>query len=29
MKYTIHSHPTLAEAVGDAFNRVYGLSINT
>ncbi len=29
MMYTIHSHPTLSEAVGDAFNRVYGLSINT
>jgi dihydrolipoamide dehydrogenase len=25
---TIHSHPTLAEAVGEAFNAVYGLAIN-
>ncbi|HYM11117.1 MAG TPA: dihydrolipoyl dehydrogenase [Bryobacterales bacterium] len=25
---TIHAHPTLSEAMGDAFNAVYGLSIN-
>ena len=25
---TIHAHPTLYEAVGEAFNAVYGLSIN-
>jgi dihydrolipoamide dehydrogenase len=26
--HTIHAHPTLYEAVGEAFNAVYGLSIN-
>ena len=25
---TIHPHPTVAEAVGEAFNAVYGLAIN-
>jgi dihydrolipoamide dehydrogenase len=25
---TIHAHPTLQEAVGEAFNAVYGLAIN-
>ena len=25
---TIHAHPTLYEAVGEAFNSVYGLTIN-
>ena len=25
---TIHAHPTLSEAVGEAFNAVHGLSIN-
>ena len=25
---TIHAHPTLYEAMGEAFNAVYGLSIN-
>ena len=25
---TIHAHPTLAEAMGEAFNAVYGLSIH-
>jgi dihydrolipoamide dehydrogenase len=25
---TIHAHPTLTEAVGEAFNAVYGLAIN-
>ncbi len=25
---TIHSHPTLSEAVGEAFNAIYGLAIN-
>ena len=25
---TIHAHPTLYEAVGEAFNAVYGLAIN-
>jgi dihydrolipoamide dehydrogenase len=29
MMETIHSHPTLAEAVKDAFDRVYGLSVNS
>lgn len=28
MMATIHAHPTLQEAVGEAFNSVYGLSIN-
>ena len=28
MMQTIHAHPTLSEAVGEAFNAVYGLSIN-
>ncbi|MGA9626602.1 MAG: dihydrolipoyl dehydrogenase [Bryobacteraceae bacterium] len=28
MVHTIHAHPTLYEAVGEAFNAVYGLSIN-
>jgi dihydrolipoamide dehydrogenase len=28
MMSAIHAHPTLAEAMGDAFNAVYGLSIN-
>ena len=28
MMATIHAHPTLTEAVGEAFNAVYGLSIN-
>ena len=26
--HTIHAHPTLSEAVGEAFNAVYGLAIN-
>ena len=25
---TIHAHPTLYEAVGEAFNAVYGMAIN-
>jgi dihydrolipoamide dehydrogenase len=25
---TIHAHPTLYEAMGEAFNNVYGLTIN-
>ena len=25
---TIHAHPTLYEALGEAFNAVYGLAIN-
>jgi dihydrolipoamide dehydrogenase len=25
---TIHAHPTLYEAMGEAFNSVYGLAIN-
>jgi dihydrolipoamide dehydrogenase len=25
---TIHAHPTLSEALGEAFNNVYGLTIN-
>jgi dihydrolipoamide dehydrogenase len=28
MMQSIHAHPTLYEAVGEAFNAVYGLSIN-
>jgi dihydrolipoamide dehydrogenase len=28
MVSTIHAHPTLYEAVGEAFNAVYGLAIN-
>jgi dihydrolipoamide dehydrogenase len=28
MRNTIHAHPTLYEAVGEAFNAVYGLAIN-
>ena len=28
MMHTIHAHPTLYEAMGEAFNAVYGLSIN-
>lgn len=28
MMNTIHAHPTLSEAVQDAFNGIYGLSIN-
>jgi dihydrolipoamide dehydrogenase len=28
LMHTIHAHPTLYEAVGEAFNAVYGLSIN-
>jgi dihydrolipoamide dehydrogenase len=28
MMQTIHAHPTLYEAIGEAFNAVYGLSIN-
>ena len=25
---TIHAHPTIYEAIGEAFNNVYGLAIN-
>ena len=28
VRNTIHAHPTLYEAVGEAFNAVYGLAIN-
>jgi dihydrolipoamide dehydrogenase len=28
MMQAIHAHPTLYEAVGEAFNAVYGLAIN-
>jgi dihydrolipoamide dehydrogenase len=28
MMATIHAHPTIYEAVGEAFNNVYGLAIN-
>jgi len=28
MMNTIHAHPTIYEAMGDAFNSVYGLAIN-
>jgi dihydrolipoamide dehydrogenase len=28
MMQAIHAHPTLYEALGEAFNAVYGLSIN-
>ena len=26
--HTIHAHPTLYEAMGEAFNAVYGMAIN-
>jgi dihydrolipoamide dehydrogenase len=26
--HTIHAHPTLYEAMGEAFNSVYGMAIN-
>ncbi len=28
MMHTIHAHPTIYEAVGEAFNAVYGLALN-
>jgi dihydrolipoamide dehydrogenase len=28
LMHTIHAHPTLYEAMGEAFNNVYGLAIN-
>jgi dihydrolipoamide dehydrogenase len=28
MIHTIHAHPTLYEAMGEAFNAVYGMAIN-
>ena len=28
MLHTIHAHPTIYEAVGEAFNAVYGMAIN-
>ena len=28
MMSTIHAHPTLYEAIGEAFNNVHGLAIN-
>jgi dihydrolipoamide dehydrogenase len=28
MMHTIHAHPTIYEAVGEAFNNVYGMTIN-
>ena len=28
MMHTIHAHPTIYEAVGEAFNAVYGMAIN-
>src|SRR5580700_11413580 len=28
MMHTVHAHPTIYEAVGEAFNSVYGLAIN-
>ena len=28
MMSTIHAHPTIYEAIGEAFNNVYGLAIN-
>lgn len=28
MRSTIHAHPTLSEAVGEAFNAIYGQAIN-
>ena len=28
MRATIHAHPTLSEAVADAFNGIYGQAIN-
>jgi dihydrolipoamide dehydrogenase len=28
LMHTIHAHPTIYEALGEAFNAVYGLAIN-
>ncbi len=28
MLHTIHAHPTLYEAIGEAFNAIYGMAIN-
>jgi dihydrolipoamide dehydrogenase len=28
MRNTIHAHPTLYEAIGEAFHAVYGQAIN-
>jgi len=28
MMHTIHAHPTIYEAIGEAFNNVYGMAIN-
>jgi dihydrolipoamide dehydrogenase len=28
LTHTIHAHPTLYEAIGEAFNAVYGMAIN-
>jgi dihydrolipoyl dehydrogenase len=28
LMHTIHAHPTIYEAVGEAFNNVYGMAIN-
>jgi dihydrolipoamide dehydrogenase len=28
MMATVHAHPTIYEAVGEAFNAVYGQAIN-
>jgi dihydrolipoamide dehydrogenase len=28
LMHTIHAHPNLYEAVGEAFQNVYGLAIN-
>ena len=28
MMATIHAHPTIYEAIGEAFNNVHGLAIN-
>jgi dihydrolipoamide dehydrogenase len=28
LTHTIHAHPTLYEAMGEAFNAVYGMAIN-
>jgi dihydrolipoamide dehydrogenase len=28
LMFTVHAHPTLYEAIGDAFASVYGMAIN-
>ena len=28
LQHTVHAHPTIYEAVGEAFQAVYGMAIN-